>query len=228
VTVPLPARAPRALLALVAVVALVLGACSDDDDGGSVTTSAASGTDGTTTSLGSDPALDALLIAADELPPGFVPSEDVDDTITAFCAGEDAAAGLQASGRALVGYTRQPAGASVIQLVFRFRPGDGVRFVDQATQILGRCSDVPDGTGLAFTYEPAPGLDAALAGTDAFVARHGTSAGSGSLAIDVAVFRHGDVAQLVAVLAIDAPRAELDALALTAVTAAATLPPGGP
>jgi hypothetical protein len=227
VAVPLPARAPRALLVVLALAVLVPGACSDDDGGGATTT-AAGGTDGTTTSLGSDPALDALLIAADELPAGFVPSEDVDDTITAFCAGEDAAAGLQASGRALVGYTRQPAGASVIQLVFRFRPGDGVAFVDQATQILGRCSDVPDGTGLAFTYEPAPGLDAALAGTDAFVARHGTSAGSGSLGIDIAVFRHGDVAQLVAVLAIDTPRAELDALALTAVTAAASLPPGGP
>ena len=218
--VPCFARAAAAVL-----VVLGLAACSDDDAGPATTTTA----EATTTSLGSDPALDALLVQAGDLPAGFVPSEDIDDTITAFCAGEDAAAGLQATGRALAGYTREPAGASVIHLAFRFRPGDGARFVDQATQILERCSNVPDATGLAFAYEPAaPELEAALAGTDAFVARHGTSAGSGSLGIDVAVFRHGDVAQLVAVLAVDTPRAELDALAVAAVTAAATLPPGGP
>ena len=81
---------------------------------------------------------------------------------------------------------------------------------------------MPDATGLAFVYEPAaPALDAALAGTDAHVTRHGVSVGSGSLAIDIGVFRYGEVGELVAVLAVDTPREELDALSAQVFTAAA-------
>ena len=207
-----------ALILVVALALAGLAACSDDGPDGATTTVGP-----TTSSTRSDPSLEPLLVQAAELPPGFGPADDIDDTITSFCANEDAAAGLQASGRALAGYTRDPAGASVIHLVYRFRAGDAARFVQQATDILGRCSDVPDATGLAFHYEPAAAeVDATLAGTDAHVARAGTSVGSGALSIAVAVFHEGDVGQLVAVLAVDTARADLDALALTAVTAAVT------
>ena len=213
-------RAPALLLALLVV--LGTAACSDDDDGGGAPPASTTTAGPTTSSTTSDPDLEALLVQAADLPQGFSPSGDIDDTITAFCANEDAAAGLQATGRALAGYTRDPAGASVIHLVYRFRPGDAARFVQQATDILGRCSAVPDATGLAFTYEPAaPAVEAALAGTDAHVARYGTSAGGGSLSIGIAVFRHGEVGHLVAVLGVDTARADLDALAATAVGAAA-------
>lgn len=214
-------RRPTPLLALLALALATasLGACSDDDGAGDgPTTTAAS----TTSSTRQDPALEALLVQPADLPAGFSPSPGIDDTVTAFCANEDAAAGLQASGRALAGYTRDPAGASVVHLVYRFRPGDAARFVQQATEILDRCSDVPDANGLAFTYgPPAAEVEAALAGTDAHVARHGVSVGSGSLTIELAVFHRGDVGHLVAVLAVDAPRPDLDALALAAIAAAA-------
>jgi hypothetical protein len=206
-------------LRAVALVALLVAgaACSDDDEAPPATT--------TSTTL-AEVALDDLLVRQDELPPGFEPSPDVDDTITAFCAGEDATAGLQASERALTGHRRSPEGASVIHLAFRFRAGDGVRFVEQAAGILDRCSEVPDATGLAFTYTPAaPSVDAALAGTDAHVTRHGVSVGSGNLAIDVGVFRYGDVGELIAVLAVGAPRDELDALSAQAFAAAAARRP---
>jgi hypothetical protein len=208
-------------LALLVALLLVGGAtaCSGDDasDGGEATS---------TTTTESDPALEAVLLRQDELPAGFAPSPDVDDTITAFCAGEDAAAGLQASARALAGFRRQPEGASVIHLAFRFRAGDAVRFVEQAGGILDRCSDVPDMSGLAFTYTPtAPAVDAALAGTDAHVSRHGVSVGSGNLSIDIGVFRYGEVGELIAVLAIDTPREPLDALSARAFAAAASRRP---
>ncbi|HJR25354.1 MAG TPA: hypothetical protein VJ804_07770 [Acidimicrobiales bacterium] len=213
-------RRPHRLRAALLAALLVAGAaCSDDDDTATTTTP-------TTATTVADPALDAVLVRQEELPAGFEPSPDVDDTITAFCAGEDAAAGLQATGRALAGYRRQPEGASVIHLVFRFRTGDAERFVDQAAAILDRCSEVPDTTGLAFTYTPAaPAVDAALAGTDAHVARHGVSIGSGNLAIDIGVFRYGEVGELVAVLAVDATRDALDGLSAQAFAAASARRP---
>ncbi len=200
------------------VAALLIGAvaCSDDD---------ASEPDGTTTTA-PDAGLEAVLVGLDDLPEGFEVSDTVDDTVTAFCVGEDAAAGLQASARAIAGFTRQPAGASVIHVAFRFRTGDAALFVQQAADILDRCSEVPDTTGLAFTYEPAAAaVDAALAGADAHVARHGVSIGSGNLSIDIGVFRYGEVGELVAVLAVDTPRADLDVLATQVFTAAAARRP---
>lgn len=214
-------RRTSLLVALVLAVLAPLAACSDDDASGDAAPATTAGP--TTSSTAEDPSLVDLLVQPEDLPAGFRPSEGIDDTVTAFCANEDAAAGLQASGRALAGYTRDPAGASVVHLVYRFRPGDAARFVQQATDILDRCSDVPDANGLAFTYGPAaPEIDALLAGTDAHVARHGASVGSGSLTIELAVFHRGDVGHLVAALTVDTPRPDLDALALAAVTAAAT------
>jgi len=155
---------------------------------------------------------------------------DADDTITAFCAGEDATAGLRGSGRALVGLKRDPAGASVIHLVFRFEDDGAARFVAQAAEILDRCSSVPDATGLAFEYEPiGAGLDEIVAAaTDAHVTRHGVSVGSGSLRIDLAVFHRGDIGELVAVLGVDLPREEIDLLATAAFTTAVDRLAAGP
>jgi hypothetical protein len=214
-----------ARVALVAGLVVVAAACSDDGGSGvassstSTTTSASSTT--VRTGVGDDPTLQPLLLALGDLPPGFATSAEVDDTVTTFCVGEDAAAGLQASGRALVAYTRTPAGASVVHLVFRFRDGDAARFVTQATDILGRCSNIPDASGLAFAYEAtSPAVEAAVAGTDAHVTSHGTSAGSGKLTLDLAVFRRGDVGELVAALSVDQARAASDPLAVAAFTAA--------
>jgi hypothetical protein len=204
------------------VLLLVVGVACSDDDGGSDSSSTTSG-GGPTTSTTADPALVPLLLTPADLTGTFHPATDVDDTVTSFCAGQDAAAGLQASARALVGYTRDPAGGSVIQLVFRFRSGDADRFVEQARSALDHCSDVPDIQGLAFAYEASsPGVDAVFTGTDGHVTRYGTSAGSQALHVETAVFRHGDVAQLVAVLLVNGTRAELDALATAAFTATVT------
>ena len=207
---------------LLLVVALLIGsaACSDDSPStASTTTSPTSST--SLPPAANDPALRPRLVLAEDLPAGFATSPKVDDTVTTFCIGEDAAAGLQASARALVAYTRTPPGASVIHLVFRFRDGDATKFVDQATAILGRCNNVPDATGLAFAYEPASAeLEAVLAGTEGHVASYGTSAGSGVLTINVAVFRRGDLGELVAVLTKDEGRDATDGLALAAYTAA--------
>jgi len=180
----------------------------------------------TTTTSTTEPAGESLgpwVLEASDLPPGFSASGDADDTITAFCAGEDATAGLRASAREVTAFTRDPAGASVIQLVFRFEDDGAAAFVRQADEILDRCSDVPDATGLAFAYEPtADAVAAPLEAADATTSRFGTSAGSGDLIIDVAVFQHGDVAQLVAILGLELPRAELDALAASVFEAAVT------
>jgi hypothetical protein len=82
---------------------------------------------------------------------------------------------------------------------------------------------VPDIKGLAFTYSPvSAAVDASLAATDAHEARVGVSAGAGGLHEVVAVFRHGDVGQLLAVLLVDGQPADLDALATAAFTAAVT------
>jgi hypothetical protein len=220
----------RAVGAAVLVVGL-LAACSGDD--GSRADRAASSTSSSTSSTASTvageettttvpPELAPYLIAASDLPAGFAPSGGADDTITSFCASEDAAAGLRATKRAVAAFNRSPAGASVLQMVFHFRSGDGARFVDQAGDALDRCSNVPDIHGLAFAYSPVdPAVDAALAGTDDHLARFGQSAGNGNLSEEIAVFRHGDIATLVAVLAVSTARADLDALATAAFRAAA-------
>lgn len=214
-------RCPVALLAAPLTLALLAAAgCTDDE-----ATPAASTTSTTVASVTTVPDaadLAALLLRAEDLPAGFAPQADVNDTITTFCAGQDATAGLAASGRAIVGFTRTPAGASVIEIVFRFDGDGAARFVDQAEELLTSCSDVPDATGLAFTYEPAAAaVTAALEGLDAVATRYGTSVGSGNLTVDVGVGRRGDLGLLVAVLALTEPRAELDALAAQAFEAAA-------
>jgi hypothetical protein len=211
----------RPLLALVLLLVGSLAACNDDD--GSDTTSSPTTTASTTTTAGVDPSLAGHLLTSDDLPDGFTESPDVDDTVTSFCATEDAAAGLQASAREVRGFTRSAGGASVIQVVVRFRDDDASAFVAQASAILDRCSGVPDGTGLAFEYDSLPpDLEAVVAAaSDALVGRHGVSVGSGNLTVDLIVFHRGDVGQLVAVLGLDLPRADLDALAAAAFGAVA-------
>jgi hypothetical protein len=203
-------RPPRSVLVLALVLVGAVGACSDDASSTSSSTS-------TTVALA-----DLGLVPAD-LPAGFTASADVDDTLTAFCANEDATAGLQASDREVHGFTRTAGGASVIQLVFRFKGDDATAFVAQAGAILERCSGVPDLTGLAFEYGAiSPGLDDALAAaTDTHVAKHGLSVGSGNLSLDLVVLQKGDVGQLVAVLGLDLPRSDLDALAAATFDAVA-------
>ena len=207
----------RRAVATAAVVLASLVACTDDDGAPPTTTAS------TTTTVAPDGELEQLLVTAEDLPAGFAPSADVDDTITAFCAGQDAAAGLSASGRAIVGFTRTPPGASVIQLVFRFDDDGAARFVEQAEDLLTSCSDVPDATGLAFTYEPvsAP-VEETLAGVDSSASRYGTSVGSGNLTVNVAVIQQADVGLLVAVLGLEEPREALDELAAEVFAAAAS------
>jgi hypothetical protein len=206
------------MLVLVALLPATAGACSGDD-------APASTPDPSSTTPGApaagDPALLELMLQATDLPPGFTASTTVADTITAFCAGEDATAGLQASAREVRGFTRSPGGASVIQLAFHFRGDGAAAFVDHAGAILDRCSGVPDVTGLAFDYAALPAdIEALVAAvSDVHVGRHGVNVGSGRLAIDVVVFQHGDVGQLVAVLGVDLPVTELHALASAALTA---------
>jgi hypothetical protein len=205
----------RALVALPMVVALVLGACGDDGD-------APSPGPTTTSTVVNDDALVPLLVTADQLGDAFAAVEDVGDTVPTFCAGEDPTAGLQASGRAVAGYARTPAGVSVLHLAFRFKDGGAATFVQQARDIVARCNEVPDLNGLAFTYKAAtPELDAALAAADDAVTTDGVSVGSGSLRSIVAVFHKGDVGELIAVLAVDASSGDADAVALAAFTAAA-------
>ena len=193
-------RLRRALLALV----LVAVACTSDRGA----------SPGTTTTTAQASELQAALLTTADLPDGFEPAAG-DDTITSFCAGQDAAAGLRASDRAVAAFARQPPGASVIQVVLRLE-GDGAQqFVDQAEALLDSCSEVPDATGLAFAYEASsPEVTAALDPAPGAVSGYGTSVGSGSLTVQVAVARRGDVAVLVAVLGVDQARAALDALAV--------------
>jgi hypothetical protein len=229
-------RSARAgLLALALVTAACTGG-SDDAEGS--TTTGPTATTGPGTTLGppvddgpplttAAESLVGLMLTADDLPPGFAPSDDVDDTVTTFCAGQDATAGLRATAREVVGFTRTPAGASVIQVTFRFADDGATAFVDQAEALLEGCDEVPDGTGLAFTYEPvSPTLTTALATTDASASRYGTSFGSGNLTVNVAAFRQGDIGQLVAVLGLEQDRAELDTLAEAAFSVAAERPNG--
>ena len=204
---------------LVALVALSLVACSGDDDPDPAPSSSTTST--TSTIAPDDPSLEPLLLTEDDLPDGFTPTEDVGDTVPSFCAGQDPTAGLRAEGRAIVGFTRAPEGASVIEVVFRFEDDGARTFVEQAEELLTSCSDVPDATGLAFSYEPlSESVAAALAGADASASRFGTSVGSGDLTVEIAVVARADLGALVAVLGLDEPRPDLDALATTAFAAA--------
>lgn len=209
--------APALVLSLLAPLA---GGCGDDGSTPSTTTTSSPAT--TTTAPDTpDTALRALMLEAADLPDGFTPSTGVDDTVTSFCATEDATARLQASSREIRGFTRSGGGASVIQVAFRFRADGAERFVAQAAEILARCSGVPDRTGLAFQYEPlSPAVEAAVGGdAAAHVGRYGVNVGSGSITIDLVVLHRGDVGQLVAVLGVDLPRPQLDALAAATFTA---------
>jgi hypothetical protein len=222
----LPGLMRRPTLACLLCLALLVSAgpgCDDQSDPPATSTTATTGSTTTVPVAGEDAALTALLLGPSDLPSGFAASDDVDDTITSFCAAEDATAGLQASAREVRGFTRGEGGASVLQLAFRFEDDGATRFVTQAEGALGRCSGVPDASGLAFEYDAlSPGLETALgSAAEAVVGRHGINVGSGSLSIDLVVLRHGDVGQLVAVLGVDLPRADLDALAATAFTAVA-------
>jgi hypothetical protein len=205
-------------LVFVVIVLLALLGCSDDDD-----PDPATGSSSTTASTiaPDDPTLEPHLLSEDDLPDGFTATEDVADTVPSFCAGQDATAGLRAAGRAIVGFSRTPEGASVIEAVFRFEDDGAAAFVEQAEEILTSCSDVPDATGLAFTYEPlsAP-VQSVLAGADTAASRFGTSVGSGDLTVEIAVVAEGDLGALIAVLGFDEPRADLDALTATVFEAA--------
>lgn len=214
----------RALRAALAALALLAAACSSGDD---ATPPDPTSTTTSTTEADGPPAtteaesLESLVLTVDDLPEGFAPSGDVDDTVTTFCAGQDATAGLQATAREVVGFTRTPPGASVVQLVLRFAEDGAADFVAQAASLLEGCNEVPDATGLAFTYEPvSPGLAELVEPLDGSAARYGTSFGSGNLTLNVVVLHQGDVGQLVAVLGLEQDRADLDALAEAAVGAA--------
>jgi hypothetical protein len=212
-----PGRRGRSLLFLLA--ALPLLAC--DDQVQAPTTSSSSTGSTRSTIAPDDPTLEPLLLTAADLPASFAPTEDVTDTVTTFCAGQDATAGLSADGRAIVGFTRTPEGASVIEVVFRFEDDGAAAFVEQADELLTSCSDVPDATGLAFTYEPlSEPVATTLAEAAASAGRFGTSVGSGDLTVEVAVVAHGEIGALVAVLGLDQPRGLLDELAEAAFTAA--------
>jgi hypothetical protein len=216
-------RTPTLVAVLLAIGAL-MSACNGDEEPAPSTTTEAS----TRTTAATDVELAAHLLEVEELPSGFEVAAEVDDTITTFCANEDATAGLRASAREVRGFTRTGGGASVLQVAIRFDDDGAARFVDQASAILDRCSEVPDVTGLAFTYEPlAAGLDAPFAGrADALVGRYGVNVGSGQLSIDLVVLRTGNVGQLVAVLGLDVQRQDLDALAAAAFEAVAKRLPG--
>ncbi len=212
----------RSILAVVLLCTVV--ACREDDGSTTTTSTPTSEASSSTSSADGAASLAALLLDEGDLPAGFTVSASVDDTITTFCAGEDATAGLQATEREVRGFTRTGGGASVIQLVFRFRDQDAAAFVAQADAVLGRCSGVPDLTGLAFEYDAlTPELDATLvASSDAHTGRHGVNVGSGSLSIDLAVLQRGDVGVLVAVLGIDLARVELDDVARAAFAGVAS------
>lgn len=209
---------------VLALVVTATGACDDGRGDADPTTTASTAARSTTATdaTDADPDLAARLLEPADLPSGFTASDAVEDTITAFCAGEDAAGGLQASARVARGFTSAGGGTSVIQLAFRFRADGAATFVAQAEAILERCSGVPDATGLAFEYEPLPPeVDAPVAAaSEAHTGRYGVNVGSGSLTIELVVMQQGDIGQLVAVLGVDLPRADLDALAITAFTAA--------
>lgn len=173
--------ARRSLAAVAPAAILVAAACSDDDEPAATTEPTTQPSDSTASTADEAPdgePVDDRLLTGDDLPAGFEPAGEVDDTITSFCVSEDATAGLSASARAAAAFAREPQGMSVVQLVFRFRDGRAARFVEQADAILERCQEVPDFSGLAFAYEPVSAEVArALEGSDASTARYGTSVG---------------------------------------------------
>jgi hypothetical protein len=209
----------RALLLLVPCL-LASSSCRGDDDTSSTSTTEATGTTSSTVAP-DDPTLEPLLLTESELPDGFTATEDVADTVTSFCAGQDAAAGLRAQGRAIVGFSRTPAGASVIEILFRFEADGATTFVDQAADLISSCSDVPDASGLAFAYEPlSDPVTASLDGADRSASAFGTSAGSGAVTVEIAAVASGDLGALIAAVGVDEPRADLDELAATTFEAA--------
>lgn len=165
--------------------------------------------------------LSGWLLRADELPGAFADaSSGVADTITTICAGQDATAGMRATGRSVAGFRREPPGVSVVQVVLELPDGQAAAFVERARELLATCDGVPDpASGLAFEYEAAgEDVEARLAATaDGHVAARGTSVGSEAFLIESAFFHVGDVAQLVAVLAVNEP---LDGLLAAALAAA--------
>jgi hypothetical protein len=213
-------RLTSALVPLLAVAVLLTAACSDSDKKAEDDPAALTTTSSTEVPSRDDPKLAPFLLTVADLPAGFAETPGTDSTVTSFCAGQDAVAGLVAAGRAYASFSRTPAGAAVLHLVFRFRKGDAATFVQQGRAILDTCSNVPDIRGLAFSYDDSvPAVEELFAKLD-HVTRHGTSAGSGNLSEDVAMFRRGDIGELVAVLTNGAPRAETDALAVAAFRAA--------
>lgn len=224
---PLPHRLVAGLAAL--VLPLTAAACGDDDGDAdpaptSTTTTAPSSTttEAVTTTTEPDPELVPLLLEADDLPDGFVAGDGVDDTVTTFCVGTDAAAGLRATARAVRGFGLAGGGQAVVQLVFRFTDDDAAAFVAQAEDAFEACHEFPGDAGLTFAYEPlAASVTEAVDGrVDAWAGRHGTSIGSERFTVQTVVAHRGDVGVLVSVLGVDLPRAELDALAATAFDAA--------
>jgi hypothetical protein len=178
--------------------------------------------DDTQEPAGAEPTdLSGWLLRADELPGAFADaSSGVADTITTICAGQDATAGMRATGRAVAGFRREPPGVSVVQVVLELPHGQAAAFVERARELLATCDGVPDpASGLAFEYEAAgEDVEARLAATaDGHVAARGTSVGSEAFLIESAFFHVGDVAQLVAVLAVNEP---LDGLLDAALAAA--------
>jgi hypothetical protein len=165
--------------------------------------------------------LSGWLLRTDELPGAFADaSSGVADTITTICAGQDATAGMRATGRAVAGFRREPPGVSVVQVVLELPDGQAAAFVERARELLATCDGVPDpASGLAFEYEAAgEDVEARLAAAaDGHVAARGTSVGSEAFLIESAFFHVGDVAQLVAVLAVNEP---LDGLLDAALAAA--------
>jgi hypothetical protein len=221
----------RLLAACSLAVAVTLAGCGDDadeaaeDEAPNTTVEAPPDLDDDTDDLELLDLTDLTghLLEAEDLPGEFVDSSsDVADTITTICAGQDATAGLQATGRAVAGFRREPPGVSVVQVVLELPDGDARSFVEAARQLLGTCDGVPDpASALAFFYEPVDeGIDEVLAAaTEDHVARRGVSVGSEAFVIDLAFFRVGDLGQLVAVLGFDEP---MDGLLESALEAALT------
>jgi hypothetical protein len=197
-------------LACVALALVSVTACADDGAPSASTTT----TEEPGTIVPADPVLEEMLLTEADLPDGFAATSSVDDTITSFCVGQDATAGLSASARASTGFSRTPAGASVIELVFRFDDDGAARFVTQAGELLRTCNEIPDASGLAFTYEPvSPGVASPIEAADSARSGYGTSVGSGNLTMQIAVVQVGAIGALVAVLGVDTPRAASDELA---------------
>ena len=212
-------RSPLRAATVALVLVVVAGACSHGHGHG-----AARSTSTTATSVlpnADDAGLRATQVQAGDLGTGYLQDTSSNNTVTSFCFGQDAAQGLRATARAYVGYGRSPAGAAVLQLTFRFAPGDAARFVAQADQMFSTCSGVPDIQGHAFTYQPTTAaVDGALAATDAHTSRFGVSVGNGNLTEEAAFFHRGDIGVLIAVVTNQLPRADTDALATTAFAAA--------